>query len=94
MELGSNEAIKQAILGGLGVSILSQHTMGPGTQHDGLVALDVEGFPLQRWWYLVHAEGKQLSPTAQAFLEYVSQPGALRDLEPGAVGQAPAAASR
>lgn len=88
MELGSNEAIKQAILGGLGLSILSQHTMAPGTQHDGLVALDVEGFPLARWWYLVYPEGKRLTPTAQAFLEFVRQPGALRDLEP----RAPAAA--
>jgi DNA-binding transcriptional LysR family regulator len=82
MELGSNEAIKQAILGGLGISILSQHTMGPGTQHDGLVALDVEGFPLARWWYLVYPEGKRLAPTAQAFLEFVRQPGALQDLDP------------
>jgi DNA-binding transcriptional LysR family regulator len=91
MELGSNEAIKQAILGGLGISILSQHTMAPGAQRDGLVALDVEGFPLQRWWYLVYPEGKQLSPTAQAFLEYVRQPGALRNVEPDALLPAPTA---
>jgi DNA-binding transcriptional LysR family regulator len=90
LALGSNEAIKQAILGGLGISILSQHTMGPRTQHDGLVALDVEGFPLARWWYLVHPEGKRLSPTAQAFLEYVRQPGALRDIDPRAPVAAPA----
>jgi DNA-binding transcriptional LysR family regulator len=90
MELGSNEAIKQAILGGLGLSLLSQHTMGPGTQHDGLVALDVAGFPLRRWWYLVYPEGKQLSPTAQAFLEFVRQPGALRDIDLSEHGRAAA----
>jgi len=88
MELGSNEAIKQAILGGLGVSILSHHTMGPGAQHDGIVPLDVEGFPLARWWYLVHPSGKRLSPTAQAFLEEVTRPGALRALEQGPPAQA------
>jgi DNA-binding transcriptional LysR family regulator len=82
MELGSNEAIKQAILGGLGLSILSRHTMA-GSRSDGIVALDVEGFPVQRWWYLVYPEGKQLSATSQAFLDHVRQPGQVAALEPG-----------
>lgn len=84
LELGSNEGIKQAILGGLGISLLCQHVMGAGTQHEGLVALDVEGLPLQRWWYLVYPEGKALSPLAQSFVEEVTRPGALRELEPSA----------
>lgn len=77
MELGSNEAIKQAIVGGLGLSILSRHTMTGAAHQEGIVALDVEGFPVQRWWYLVHAEGKQLSATGKAFLEHVQQPDVL-----------------
>ena len=82
MELGSNEAIKQAILGGTGISILSAHTMAPGTVHEGIIALDVRGFPLQRWWYLMFQEGRKLSPTAEAFLAAVRKPGWLKDLEP------------
>lgn len=70
MELGSNEAIKHAIVGGLGLSVQSLHTLtleGP----DGPVAiLDVEGFPIMRQWYLVHPKGKELSLVARAFLEY------------------------
>jgi len=70
MELGSNEAIKHAIVGGLGLSVLSLHTLtleGP----DGPVAiLDVEGFPIMREWYLVYPKGKELSLVAQAFLDY------------------------
>lgn len=70
MELGSNEAIKHAIVGGLGLSVLSLHTLtleGP----DGPVALlDVEGFPIMRRWYLVYPKGKELSPVAKAFLEF------------------------
>lgn len=81
MELGSTEAIKQAILGGLGISILSRHTMGLGTQHAGLVALEVEGFPLWRWWYLVYPEGRRLSPPAQAFVDQFRSPGALTQFE-------------
>ncbi len=70
MELGSNEAIKHGIVGGLGLSVLSLHTLaleGP----DGPVALlDVEGFPIMRQWYLVHPKGKELSLVAKAFLEF------------------------
>ena len=70
MELGSNEAIKHAIVGGLGLSVLSLHTLaleGP----DGPVAiLDVEGFPIMRQWYLVHPKGKELSLVAKAFLTF------------------------
>jgi DNA-binding transcriptional LysR family regulator len=83
MELGSNEAIKQAILGGLGIAVLSAHSMAPGTVHEGIVPLDVQGFPLRRWWYLVFSEGRTLSPTAQAFLEAVRTPGWLAALQPG-----------
>jgi len=70
MELGSNEAIKHAIVGGLGLSVLSLHTLsleGP----DGPVALlDVEGFPIMRQWYLVYPKGKELSLVARAFLDF------------------------
>jgi DNA-binding transcriptional LysR family regulator len=71
MELGSNEAIKHAIVGGLGLSVQSLHTLtleGP----DGPVAiLDVAGFPIMRQWFLVYPKGKELSLVAQAFLDYV-----------------------
>ena len=70
MELGSNEAIKHAIVGGLGISVLSLHTLaleGP----DGPVALlDVEGFPIMRQWYIAHPKGKELSLVAQEFLDF------------------------
>ena len=70
MELGSNEAIKHAVVGGLGLSVLSLHTLTlEGT--DGPVAiLDVEGFPIMRQWYLVYPRGKELSLVAQAFLDF------------------------
>ncbi len=70
LELGSNEAIKQAIVGGLGISILSKHTL---TTHyeDELCILDVQGFPIEKNWYVTHLSGKQLSVIAQTFLEYL-----------------------
>lgn len=75
MELGSNEAIKHAVVGGLGVSILSLHTLtleGAGGPVD---LLDVEGFPIERQWYFVYPKDEQPSLIAKTFLEYAQQKG-------------------
>jgi DNA-binding transcriptional LysR family regulator len=71
MELGSDEAVKQAILAGLGVSILSRHTLGIDTEQSQLICLDVDGFPLERHWQFVYPVGKQLSAVAQGFMDLV-----------------------
>jgi LysR family transcriptional regulator, low CO2-responsive transcriptional regulator len=70
MELSSNEAIKQAIAGGLGISILSQHSLALENQEGLLTILNVEGFPIQRHWYVIYPSGKHLSVAAQAFLDF------------------------
>jgi DNA-binding transcriptional LysR family regulator len=70
MELGTNEAIKEAILAGLGVAIMSRYTFGLDPESSRYRCLDVEGFPLENHWYLVHPEGKQLSPVARYFLDF------------------------
>ena len=70
MELGTNEAIKEAILAGLGVTIMSRYTFGLDPESSRYLCLDVEGFPLENHWYLVYPEGKQLSPVARAFLDF------------------------
>ncbi|MBW4593064.1 MAG: LysR family transcriptional regulator [Brasilonema angustatum HA4187-MV1] len=69
LELGSNEAIKQAIAGGLGISVLSRHTLV--TESKDLAILDVEYFPIQRNWYMVYLAGKQLSIVARTYFEYL-----------------------
>lgn len=71
MELSTNEAIKQAILAGLGVSILSRYTLGLDVEQTQLVTLNVEGFPLEHHWYFVHPSGKQLSLVAKTFMDFV-----------------------
>ncbi|MBE9041737.1 LysR family transcriptional regulator [Oscillatoriales cyanobacterium LEGE 11467] len=71
LELGSNEAIKQAILGGLGISILSQHTLRYELERGELAILDVQKFPIQRHWYVAYLGGKQLSVVAQMFLQHL-----------------------
>jgi DNA-binding transcriptional LysR family regulator len=80
MELGSNEAIKQAIAGGLGVSVLSSHTIALEGENGLLQPLDVRGFPLKRQWYVAYLKGKHLSAVAEAFIEHLL---ADRDLRRG-----------
>ncbi len=69
LELGSNEAIKQAITGGLGISVLSRHTVS--TEGSQLAILDVEHFPIRRYWYMVYPAGKQLSVVARTYFDYL-----------------------
>ena len=71
LELGSNEAIKQAIAGGLGISILSQHCLISEGVTGELAILDVERFPIKRNWYVAHLASKKLSVIAQTFLDYL-----------------------
>ncbi len=69
MELGSNEAIKQAVVGGMGLAVLSRHAIGEALEENGLAILDIEGFPIHASWYIVYPRGKRLSPSATAFLQ-------------------------
>jgi DNA-binding transcriptional LysR family regulator len=73
MELGSNEAIKQAVAGGLGIAVLSAHTLALERNAGELVILDVEGFPIRRHWYLAYPKDKQLSVVAHTFLEFMRE---------------------
>ncbi|MGB7087334.1 MAG: LysR substrate-binding domain-containing protein [Phormidesmis sp.] len=85
LELGSNEAIKQAIAGGLGISVLSQHTIiSEGTTGEFAI-LDMQGFPIERHWYVASLAGKRLSVVAQTFLDYLLEesPAMARRLLPG-----------
>jgi LysR family transcriptional regulator, low CO2-responsive transcriptional regulator len=75
LDLGSNEAIKQAIAGGMGLSVLSKHTLALEGVNNQLAILDVEGFPIERHWYVVHPSGKQLSAIAKAFYDYLMNEG-------------------
>ena len=70
MDLGTNEAIKEAILGGLGLTIMSRYTLGLDPESSRYRSLDVEGFPVENHWYFAYPQGKQLSPVARALLEF------------------------
>jgi DNA-binding transcriptional LysR family regulator len=71
MELGSSEALKQAVMAGLGIAVLSLHSVQLERDVNKLTVLDVEGFPLKRRWFVVHLKGKKLSLVARTFLDYI-----------------------
>lgn len=74
MTIESNEAIKHAVMSGLGVSILSRHTLSFGGR-TGLAELEVEQLPIPTRWYLARLQSRRMSLVAGAFLEYVERAG-------------------
>src|SRR6187455_692852 len=66
LELPTSEGVEEAVSAGVGITILPQLDDGEGRR--GLVALDVEGFPLPRHLSLSYPVGKALAPAARAFL--------------------------
>jgi LysR family transcriptional regulator, low CO2-responsive transcriptional regulator len=75
LDMGSNEAIKQAVAGGLGVSVLSKHTLALDSQNSNLAVLDVQNFPIQRHWYVMYPSEKKLSAIATVFHDYLLNEG-------------------
>jgi len=73
MELGSSAAIKLAVSGGLGIAVLSAHTLALERNSKELSILDVVGFPIRRQWYAVYPAEKRLSVVGSAFLDFLKQ---------------------
>lgn len=71
IEMTSNEAIKQAVEAGLGLGIVSIHTLELELETKRIKILDVEDFPILRQWYILQRKGKRLSPAARAFKAFV-----------------------
>ncbi|MCB1802749.1 MAG: LysR family transcriptional regulator [Gammaproteobacteria bacterium] len=72
IETTSNSAIKHAVEAGLGLGIVSLHTLEAELQAGRLKVLNVERFPIQRFWHVVYCRGKRLTPIATAFLEFLT----------------------
>ena len=78
LELGSNEAVKESVAGGLGLGVISQHALQGMNRGNGVRVLEVEGFPLPSAWHMVHHTHQKLSPAALAFRKHVLSQIALK----------------
>ena len=76
-EIDSNETIKQAVLGGLGIAFISAHTVATEISEGRLVALDIIGLPIVRQWYVIHRRDRLMLPPARALLDFLSNESAL-----------------
>lgn len=74
MTIDSNEAIKHSVMAGLGISILSAHTLTYGGT-SGLVQLPVRGLPINSHWFFVWSKSKHQTVIADQFLQFVESEG-------------------
>jgi len=75
MEIGSNETIKQAVMAGLGVALLSAHTVAAELQEGRLIKFDVHELPVIRQWFVVKRQDKRVMPSAQALWDFLASSG-------------------
>ncbi len=73
LELGSNEAVKESVAGGLGIGVISRHALHGMNKEHGVKVVAVDGFPLPSAWHVVHHAGQKLSPVASAFKRHLHQ---------------------
>lgn len=71
MEADTTEAIKQAVQAGMGLGIMSLHTIELELETKRLKVLDVQGFPIMRHWYIVHWKNKRFSNVAKTFKDFL-----------------------
>ena len=71
MEMNTNDAIKQSVAEGLGLGIVSIHTVANELEQGSLKIINASGFPIQRSWYLVQRKGRRLSPLSERFKVYI-----------------------
>ena len=76
MEISSNETIKQAVMAGLGIALLSAHTCAMELEAGRLAMLDVIGLPVVRQWFVVKRADRRLLPAAEGFRDFMVDHGA------------------
>ncbi len=75
IEMDSNEMIKQSVIAGMGVALISLHTLALELRHGALKILDVQGTPLMRTWHVAHLAEKRHSPAARALRDFIIENG-------------------
>lgn len=71
IEMGTNETIKQAVIAGLGIALISQHTVTAELESRRLVALRSKGLPILRQWFLIHPRAARLPPAAATIARHI-----------------------
>lgn len=75
MTSSSNETIKQAVMAGMGVALISRHTIGLELGLGLIATLDVDGFPLMRSWFVAHRRNMPLLPVHSRLRAFLIEQG-------------------
>ncbi len=70
--MGSNETIKQAVMAGLGIAMISQHTVTEELKAGRLVAIRSAELPIERQWYVLHLREAELSPAMRTVWDFIN----------------------
>lgn len=73
LELATNEAVKQAVMAGLGASLLSNFSMAQEIKEGRISLLELPGLPLKADWKLIWLKQKKHSPAVKAFIRWLSE---------------------
>lgn len=76
LEFGSNETIKQAVIAGLGIALISSHTVAAEINDKRLTTLNIDDLPEDRFWFIVRNEKKRLLPSSKALWDFFVESGA------------------
>jgi len=75
MELGTNEAVKQAIMAGIGISMISELSLITEKALNKIDSIDISNFPVTTYWHILYKKEKLLSPVTQNFINFLTEPG-------------------
>ena len=71
MELGTNEAIKQAIMAGIGISLISELSLQHESTLKRIKILDVKDLPIMTHWHILYRNDKKVTPVSQNFISFL-----------------------
>ncbi len=72
IEMGTNETIKQAVIAGLGVALISQHTVTEELRTGRLTTIESAGLPIARKWFLLHRQDLRVTPAIATVHRFIS----------------------
>jgi DNA-binding transcriptional LysR family regulator len=75
IEIGSNETIKQGVMAGLGIALISAHTVAFEIQTGRLAIINVAGLPILRKWFIARHTNKTVLPALKAFWDFTLAEG-------------------
>jgi len=75
IEIASNETIKQAVMAGLGLALISAHTVEAEVAAGRLASLNIDGLPIVQKWYVMHHSDRVLTPAGSAMWNFMIKKG-------------------